>query len=233
MTERSAQGPDRPRVEGLVTAIEPQQRRAGKRSNVYVDGRYAFSLPTDMAVALRVGEPMSALKTADLLWKDQVARAYDHALTFLGVRPRSEREVRDRLGKHGYPEEIVALVIEKLRGLDLIDDTAFAEYWVEQRQLHRPRGSRLLRQELRQKGVPSEVVSETLDAAPEDTDDAYRAAVRKAQSLRGLDERTFRQRLGAFLQRRGFGYEATSTTVRRLWLELHGEDAADEDWPAE
>ena len=225
--------PDRPLIEGFVTAIEPQQRRGGKRSNVYVDGRYAFSLPTDLAVALRVGQPMSALKTADLLWKDQVARDYDHVLTFLGVRPRSEREVRDRLDKHGYPEEIVALVIEKLRGLDLIDDTAFAEYWVEQRQLHRPRGSRLLRQELRQKGVSSEVVSEALDAAPDDTDDAYRAAARKAQSLRALDERAFRQRLGAFLQRRGFGYEATSTTVRRLWSELHGEDAADKDWPTE
>ncbi|MDP8921426.1 MAG: RecX family transcriptional regulator [Chloroflexota bacterium] len=231
MTAAGGERPDRPTIEGLVTAIEPQQRRGGKRSNVYVDGRYAFSLPTDMAVALRVGEPMSALKTADLLWKDQVARAYDHALTFLGARPRSEREVRDRLGKHGYPEEITALVIEKLRGLDLIDDTAFAEYWVEQRQLHRPRGARLLRQELRQKGVPAEVVSETLEATPEDAEDAYRSAIRKAQSLRGLDERTFRQRLGAFLHRRGFGYEATSTTVRRLWSELHGEDAADEDWP--
>ena len=30
-----------------------------------------------------------------------VARAYEHALTVLGPRPRSEREVPDRLGKHG------------------------------------------------------------------------------------------------------------------------------------
>jgi regulatory protein len=217
-------------AEGVVTAVEPQQRRAGKRSNVYVDGRYAFSLPTDLAAALRVGEPITALRTADLLWKDQVARAYEHALTFLGARPRSEREIRDRLNKHGYPEEVVALVVEKLRGLDLVNDAQFAGYWVEQRQLHRPRGARLLRQELRRKGVPAEVVSEALEAAPDDAEDAYRAAARKAQSLRALDERTFRQRLGAFLQRRGFGYEVTATVTRRLWSELHPDaDPADEE----
>ena len=41
----------------------------------------------------------------------------------------------------------------------------------------------------------------------DDDDGAYRAAQRKAVSLRALDERTFKQRLGAFLQRRGYGYE--------------------------
>ncbi len=218
-------------VEGVVTAIEAQARKGGQRSNVYVDGRFAFSLPADMAVAIRIGEPMSAVKTADLLWKDQGARAYEHALIFLGPRPRSEREVRDRLGKHGYPEQIVGAVIERLRGLSLIDDNAFAEYWVEQRQLHKPRGARLLRQELRGKGVPTDVVTETLDAAPDDADDAYRAAQRKAQSMRALDERTFRQRLGGFLQRRGFGYEVTAKVVRRLWAELHGEEISADDWP--
>ena len=220
-----------PLVEGFVTAVEPQARRGGKRSNVYVDGRYAFSLPAEMAAALRVGAPMSGLKTDDLLWKDQISRAYDHALTFLGVRPRSEREILDRLGQHGYPDEVVAIVVEKLRGLDLVDDAAFAEYWIEQRQLHRPRGARLLRQELRQKGVASDVVGEAVDTTTDESEDAYRAAARKAQSLKALDERTFRQRLGGFLQRRGFGYEASATATRRLWADVNGEVGDEEDGP--
>src|SRR4051812_28447996 len=82
---------------GVVSAIEPQERRSGQRSNVYLDGRYAFSLTTELAVTeLRVGQPISAERYTALVSKDQQARAYDAALHFLGPRPRSEREIRDR-----------------------------------------------------------------------------------------------------------------------------------------
>jgi len=50
--------------------------------------------------------------------------------------------------------------------------------------------------------------------------------VRKAQSLRTMDERTFRQRLGGFLQRRGFDYETTRTAVNRLWTESSQEQTS-------
>jgi regulatory protein len=209
-------------LEGLITSVEPQERRGGRRSNVYVDGRYAFSLESGLAAALRVGQPISALKTAELLWNDQLARCYDSAIRFLGHRPRSEQEVRQRLTRHGYPDEIVDRVVEKLRGLDLIDDAAFAQYWVEQRQTHRPRGARLIKVELRQKGLAADLASEAVSGLDDEADGAYRAAERKARTLRGLDERTFRQRLGGFLQRRGFDYESTASAVNRLWEETRG-----------
>lgn len=220
--------------EGVITAIEPQERRGGRRSNVFVDGRYAFSVQTDVAVTLRVGQPISAAKTAELLSSDELARCYDSALRFLGPRPRSEREVRQRLARHGYPTELVDPVIEKLRGLKLVDDSTFAEYWVEQRQTHRPRGARLLKMELRQKGLDSEVTGQALSDLGDEAQTAYQAAAKRAHSLRALDERTFKQRLGGFLQRRGFDYESSAKATSRLWTETRdgGQDDAgvsDED----
>jgi len=205
---------------GSVTAIEPQERRGGKRCNVYLDGRYAFSLTTELAVQeLRVGQPITPERHAELVIKDQQARALDAALFFLGPRPRSEREIRDRLARGDYDPQVVDRVVERLRELRLIDDAAFAAYWVEQRATHRPRGSRLLKQELRQKGVSQDVVTEALPE-DDDPDGAYRAAQRKAVSLRSFDERTFKQRLGGFLQRRGYDYETTRSVVGRLWAEV-------------
>lgn len=212
-------------VEGLITSIEPQQRRGGKRSNVFVDGRYAFSLDTDLAVALRVGQPLSSLKSEELLWKDQLARCYDSSLQFLAPRPRSEQEVRQRLGRHGYPTELVDSVVQKLREVKLLDDAAFAQYWVGQRQTHRPRGARLLKLELRQKGLASDVAGEAVTDLGDEAEGAYQAAARRARSLRALDERAFRQRLGAFLQRRGFDYEASAAAVGRLWSETRDQGA--------
>ena len=89
------------RAGGIVSAIEPQERRDGRRCNVYLDGRYAFSLTTELAVQeLHVGEAISEERYAALVVKDQQARCYDAALRFLGSRPRSEREIRDRLARH-------------------------------------------------------------------------------------------------------------------------------------
>jgi regulatory protein len=233
-SNRSTQHPrpdaQNPRTAGVVSAIEPQERRGGRRSNVYLDGRYAFSLTTELAVQeLRVGDAISADRYSALVIKDQQARAYDAALRFLGSRPRSEREIRDRLARHEFDVQVVDRVIERLRRIQLVDDAAFAAYWVEQRATHRPRGARLLKQELRQKGVSQDVVTEALPS-DDDEEGAYRAAQRKATSLRALDERTFKQRLGGFLQRRGYGYETIRGVVGRLWQETSGgAGAPDED----
>ena len=104
-------------MEGIITAVEPQARRGGARVNVFVDGRYAFSLQRDLADLVRVGEPISELKTAELLVEDEQARALEAGLAFLAYRPRSEREVRDRLKRKEVPEPVVEAVIERLRSL--------------------------------------------------------------------------------------------------------------------
>ncbi len=111
-------------------------------------------------------------------------------------------------------------MLAQLRGHRLVDDQAFAEYWVEQRQTFRPRGARLLRAELAQHGITragADAVTEPLEASA--VDDAYRAAARRAVHLSGLDERTFAARLGQWLARRGFDWETVNTVVSRLWDE--------------
>src|SRR5918912_4056375 len=117
-------------VEGIVTAVEPQRRKGGRRVNVFVDGRYAFSLERDLASLVRVGQPISELKSAQLLLEDERARAFEAALAFLAPRPRSEREIRDRLARSDVPEQVVEVTLERLRHLKLVDDEAFARYWI-------------------------------------------------------------------------------------------------------
>jgi SOS response regulatory protein OraA/RecX len=39
-----------------------------------------------------------------------------------------------------------------------------------------------------------------------------------------MDYATFRTRLGSFLQRRGFGYEVATRTVKTLWQQLKEEE---------
>jgi regulatory protein len=130
--------------------------------------------------------------------------------------------VRQRLRRTRVDESVIDGVVVQLQAHRLLDDRAFAEYWVEQRQTFRPRGARLLRAELARLGVArggAEAATAPLEESAEE--DAYRAAARQAQRLRDrdLDEATFRTRLGQWLARRGFDWDVITPVVGRLCQE--------------
>jgi regulatory protein len=171
-----------------------------------------------LATSLKVGQMLSSEEIAQLQARDAAEVAYEKALGFLSYRPRSCAEIEAYLRRRRVAPEAVEAVVSHLIQAGLLDDGAFAEYWVENRELFRPRGPRALRYELRQKGVADQVIAQVLEGIDE-ADSAYRAARERARRFNKVDYRTFRQRLGGFLQRRGFGYATVKQTVDRLWRE--------------
>ncbi len=149
---------------------------------------------------------------------DLVQVAVDRALRYLSCRPRSESELRTRLERYGYQDDLVAATLDRLRGSGLIDDSSFAAFWTENRASFSPRSSRLVAQELRQKGVGSAIIAEAVETLDNEAE-AYRAGYKKAQALERADYHEFRRKLGAFLLRRGFDYEEIRLVVERLWEE--------------
>ncbi len=204
-----------------VTALRYQKKNR-QRVNVYLDGQYAFGLQASIAAGLRVGQALSSEEIAQLQHRDLAEVAYEGALGYLGYRPRSSAEVEAYLTRRKASPAVAQTVIARLAAAGLVDDDAFARYWVENRESFRPRGRRSLRFELRRKGVADAVV-ESVTQEIDEADSAYRAAQDRAQRLSNLDYQVFRRRLGGFLQRRGFDYEVVKETVDRLWRELHGQ----------
>ncbi len=202
---------------GTITALRVQ-RRNPDRVNVYLDGEFAFGLQAIVAAKLRVGQHLSDAEIEALRGQDAVERAYERALRFLSHRPRSTAEVRRNLRRKGVSSAVIDAVVERLTRAGLLDDTAFARYWIEQRETFRPRSVAALRHELLQKGVAREVIEETLQALDEE-DSAYRAAKKQASRYRHLDRATFFRRMAGYLQRRGFHYEVVREVTERVWRE--------------
>jgi len=187
---------------GKVTALEPQ-KRSKDRVNVYLDGEFAFGLALLVAANLRVGMSLSDAKIAELTSDDGRERAHGRALDYLSYRPRSEVELRDYLREKDYPEDVVDDVLERLIRVGLVDDVEFARYWIDNRARFRPRGSRALSYELRQKGVASETIDEALGEYDE-LSAVRRVAQEQARRLNNLPPKKFRRRLYDRLARRGF-----------------------------
>ena len=110
-------------------------------------------------------------------------------------------------------------VLDRLRDAGLLDDREFARFWVENRETFRPKGALGLSYELRQKGVPREIIEQSLEGLNA-RESAYRAAVGRAARMAHLEQPIFYRRLSGFLQRRGFGYKVIRETVDRLWEEV-------------
>jgi regulatory protein len=150
------------------------------------------------------------------------------ALRFLEPRQRSISEVRRRLSRVGYREELVEGAIARLVELEMLDDQAFARTWIESRDRARPRGQRALRRELAVKGIERAVVDETMGEREAESPGADAAAAqrlldRNARSLgRISDVRVRRQRAYTLLARNGFDSEIASAATRGI---VDAEDA--------
>jgi regulatory protein len=185
---------------------------------VDLDGSFAFALPATLVAdqRLEVGDALDGARVIALLAADQASRATEAALVFLGYRPRSEKEVRDRLRRGGYEQDAIDHAISRLHDWRYLDDADFARRWVENRTAHRPRGKRLLQQELRHKGIDTEIAREVIDAADlNETGAAEDLARRRLPAYAGGDPTAIRRRLGAYLARRGYGCDVIRIALDR------------------
>lgn len=167
---------------------------------------------------------------------DDPAIVLEAALRFLEPRERSIGEVRRRLSRVGYRDELVEGAIARLVELGMLDDQAFARTWIESRDRARPRGERALRFELARKGIDRQTADATIaERAAERPDaDAEAAARLLARNARALDRvgdpRARQQRAYALLARNGFDPDVAAAASRAKGAsadEAAGDEAPD------
>ena len=142
------------------------------------------------------------------------------ALRYVSFKPRTVAEVRRRLGRD-FEQPAVEQTLTSLKRYGYLDDAAYARQWRKSRDRRKPRGSSLIRRELRARGIAEPIIDDALVGLDE-VDAAYRAGERRAQRLftRGaIPYADFHRKMWDYLQRRGFRYGVTRDTVRRLWAE--------------
>ncbi len=206
-----------------ITALKVQQHN-NQRVNVYLDEEFAFGLSRIVAAWLRVGQELTEEKIAELRGADEREVALQRALHFIEHRPRTEAEVRRNLARHAVPEETMNYVLERLAANGLVNDSKFAQAWVENRSEFRPRSRKALTLEMRRKGLDDTDIQTALqevDAAQEEQL-AYQAAQKQMRKLGELEWMDFRNKLGGFLARRGFDYETIRSVTQKCWQDLQG-----------
>jgi regulatory protein len=202
-----------------ITKIEVQ-KRTSRRVSVYLDGSFALGVDALVAqeIGLHEGMELSQGQLENLVLAEEKSRARNFALDFIGYRARSVWEVRERLTKRKHSQEAIEQVITELLQGGLLDDVKFAARWAQGRMATKPLGGRLLRQELRLKGVADAIVEKTIaetfaQVSPGQLATDLLRARRKRYA--GLPWAKARRRMADFLLRRGFSRDIVWQSVDR------------------
>jgi regulatory protein len=190
-----------------ITDIKPQ--RNGKRVNVYLDNEFGFGLDLEnyVKLGLKTGQEFSQEKIEEIIKKAEFQKVLDRLLRFASLRPRSEREIKDYLKRKEVHESLFEELFNRLKRLELVNDEAFAKWWIDQRLQFKSKSKRELEFELRGKGIAKEIITEVL--AESGVDDT-----KAAKKL--LEKRAFKDRKQkmAYLARKGFSWEVIDRVSR-------------------
>lgn len=203
---------------GTVTSIEAQ-KHATTRYSIFLDGEFAFGIGRDLLLesSIAKGEFLDQERLDAILARDAVDRAVSAAMRALDQRMQTGKELRTRLMRKGFEPDTIDSALEKLVDHGFLNDERFAELWIENRLAHRPRGKRMLEQELRQKGVDREIVQETVSGMEiDDRTAALDLANKRLRSVEGLPPDEQKKKLTGILARRGFDYGTIRATLETV-----------------
>ena len=142
---------------------------------------------------------------------DPAAAARQTALGLLARREHSRRELAYKLAQRGYDANIVEPLLSGLATEGLLSEERFVEGYVYARSA-RGYGPLRIRAELRERGVPDDLVDGFLDDRDPQWADAVAAAHRKRFGADRPSDFKERARQTRFLQQRGF----TPEQIRRV-----------------
>ncbi|MBS3758890.1 MAG: RecX family transcriptional regulator [Desulfobacterales bacterium] len=197
-------------MDHIITAVVLQKNRKD-RVNVYINDKYTLSLPLWAAGDLKKGDFISQERIDELKYLNENDKAFQRAVSYLAVRPRSRKEIVQHLEKKEFSPEAIENTIQRLESYGYINDAEFARLWVENRLRHRPRGIFGLTFELKQKGIREDIIEDVLNGYDEHSA-GWAALSPKLEKWRHLQEIECRRKIYNFLNRRGF----SSSTIRDI-----------------
>ena len=143
--------------------------------------------------------------------------AMERAGRMLALRPRTEREMRDRLTEAAFPEDVVEDTITRLYQLQLLNDEEFALEWISERGGRRGLGPKALMAELHRKGVDRTAAEAALARAGFDEEAAAIAqAERVLYKVIRFPLKDQAAKLQQMLLRKGYSWDAAGAAVKAV-----------------
>jgi len=207
----------------LITKIE-RQKNNEKRYSVYIDGEFAFGMDGEDILYFKLAENKELDEEKYKYITEYVlyVKAREEAYNYLGFKARTEKELRQKLGKSGYLEDISEKVIQLMKKYGYLNDEAYVKNYINDRKKFKPSGKRLIKYELSQKGISDEVISRVIEETKlDETELAARVLAKKSRG-KDISDRKQKEKLYMYLAGKGFDYDTINSAFRQLLENTEG-----------
>ncbi len=189
------------------------------------DGREILSyIDFIVKFKVKVGKQLTEEQIKEIRSESEVILAKEIAYKFLSYKPRTQKEVTDRLRAKGFQSNLVSRVVEELKNYGFINDLEYARNFVLNKSRSKTLGVLALKRELLSKGLSNEIIDEVLSERESLIDEfeiALDLAQRKLKQIKSLKRRNernkYKRRIYEFLLRRGFKLETINRVMREVF----------------
>jgi regulatory protein len=153
----------------------------------------------------------------DAAARSSVSSAVDAGLRIIAGADQSENAMRRRLERRGFEAETIDDAVARLRDYGYLNDGRLAGS-IAGRKIRDGYGRRRVAADLRGRGIAGEAVDDALSNvdAESERDSSLRVARRWMEKHPSMSLAEARRPLGAFLTRRGFGFDVVQSVLRTL-----------------
>lgn len=202
----------------IITKIEAQKKDKN-RVNVYVNDEFFLAIFTELVYEFNLKKGMLIEKEhlKEILDKEMYVKAKNKALNILSKADQSERKIREKLSNE-FEEYTINEVIDFLKSNKFIDDELLASKIVNTNINLNKCGKNKIRQNLYNKGINSESISEALCEIDENIEfeNAMYLAKKRYQRVKNEDKRKIYQKISQHLAYKGFNYDIIKKVLNKL-----------------
>ncbi|WP_318505534.1 recombination regulator RecX [Bacillus sp. T3] len=217
-------------VPTIITKITVQQKQKD-RYNIFVDNgdgeKYGFSVDEDVLIKyqLKKGQNLDDFAVSEIFYQDDIRKAYSQAVQYLAARMRSELEVRQHLQKKELDENIINEVIHKLYQYQFLNDHEFAVAFVRTQMNTTDKGTIVIGQELKEKGIKDEILETSLLEYPYERqfEQCFNLSKKFVEKNKKESAKFLKQKLEQMLIRKGYPFDIIQETIRDIDFDK-GED---------
>ncbi|WP_144511787.1 recombination regulator RecX [Bacillus sp. FJAT-22090] len=211
----------------VITRIG-RQKNNNERYNLYLDEKYAFSVDEAVLIKYQLskGKVIEGFTIDEIVFDDEVRKAYNKAIHFLSYRMRSEHEVKQKLLQNEFGEAVILEAIRKLYEHGFLNDENFTKALVATQKKNSKKGPGAIRQELKKKGIEKDLQEEVLASYSEE--EQLSIARTLTEKIINQNEsktpRQIKQKVQDALQRKGYNFTIISQAIDSFELEKKQEE---------
>jgi len=139
--------------------------------------------------------------------------AKTNAVKYIMYKPRTQYEVKNKLLKLEYDEELIEEVINELLLLEYLNDNLYAEKFIRNSQSIKPMSKNMIKYKLREKGIADDIIQNALRETDIDEIELAKNLFLKQTKGKTLDEKELNKVKG-FLARKGFSLAIINKVVK-------------------